>query len=282
MARLTPLWQTTGNYPAQLDRQLIAAAFPGGRVIGGAVTAVANTMNVSAAAGWAAVPLSGTQGAALCRWDAPEVFALAAAPGSGQTRIDRVIVQVRDTDIDAGANNDFVVSAVRGVGGWVANPPATPANALALFDVTVPGQAANLNGATLTDRRPANVAEYNLAADTDVTTAAFTNVLSGTFTPTGSAVRVDLTCTGFNVAVSSPRATFQITNGTVTKWICAPAIGTGGLAIFAGGSALFTGLTPGQTYTFTVQVASGAGTFRIRAGTQPGLENMRLLLSNAN
>jgi hypothetical protein len=156
MARKTPLWQQVPTYPAQLDRSLLAALWPNGGVTGGVTTTVNNTMDISVAAGSAAVPLATGQGAALCVWDAPELVTprIPAAPGSGQSRIDVVIVQVRDPDLDGGANNDFIITSVTGTPAS-SNPvvPATPANAFALYRVTVPGAAANLNTATLTDVR---------------------------------------------------------------------------------------------------------------------------------
>lgn len=154
MTRYAPLWQQAGSYPAQLDRSLISTLWPNGGVMAGAVTAVANSMNVSIAPGSAVVPLAAGQGNALCRWDAAELVALAAAPPAGQSRIDVVIAQVRDNQIDGGGNNDFIFTSVTGVPA-VSNPavPATPANAYALANVTVPGAAANLNGATITPTR---------------------------------------------------------------------------------------------------------------------------------
>jgi hypothetical protein len=148
MARFEPLWQQAGSYAAQLDRVLIAALWPSGGVLGGAVTAVFATMNVSIAAGYAAVPLQTGQGSALCRWDAAEVVTLTASPPSGQSRIDLIVAQLRDNAIDGGPNNDFIFSAVAGTPA-ATNPavPATPANALALATVTVAGAIANLNAA---------------------------------------------------------------------------------------------------------------------------------------
>ena len=156
MAHAPVLWQQAGNYPAVADRGLLAALWPTGGASGAVVTAVNNTMTVSVAVGSAAVPLQSGNGTALCRWDAPEVPpALNASPPSGQSRIDLVICQVRDNAIDAGPNNDFVLAVVTGTPA-ASNPavPATPANALALATVTVPGAAANLNAASIVDRRP--------------------------------------------------------------------------------------------------------------------------------
>jgi hypothetical protein len=154
MTRYAPLWQQAGSYAATLDRSLLAALWPSGGATGGVVTASATTMQVTAAPGTVAVPLQSGQGVALCRWDANEVPTLAAAPPSGQSRIDLVIVQVRDNALDAGANNDFIITNVTGVPAASAPAtPATPTNAAVLAQVLVPGAVANLSTATVADRR---------------------------------------------------------------------------------------------------------------------------------
>lgn len=117
MTRYAPLWNQGLSYPAQLDRGLINALWPGGGVLNGAVTAVVNTMQISVAAGFAAVPMQSGQGSELCHWDAPEAgpsLVLAASPPSGQSRVDLIVVQVRDAAVDGGANNDFVIQAIAG------------------------------------------------------------------------------------------------------------------------------------------------------------------------
>jgi hypothetical protein len=159
MARYAPLWQQAGSYPANIDRQLINALWPAGGCRGGVVTVVNNTMNLSIAPGKVAVPLQSGQGSALCVWDANEAVTLAAAPPSGQQRIDVLCVMVRDNQIDGGANNDWVMAVVTGVPA-ASNPvtPATPANAMALYRIIVVGGAANLNGAGLIDVRPGRLA----------------------------------------------------------------------------------------------------------------------------
>jgi hypothetical protein len=164
MTRYSPLWQQGGSYAASTDRGLFSTLWPSGGVIGGAVTAVANTMTVSVAPGTAAVVLQAGQGTALCRWDAAEVPpALAASPPSGQSRIDVIVAQVRDNALDAGGNNDFVFATVTGTPATTGTQtvPATPVNAYAMANVTVPGAAANLNAATITDRRSGPLALGN-------------------------------------------------------------------------------------------------------------------------
>ena len=153
MAHSPVLWQQGGSYPAQADRQLLATLWPTGGLLGGAVTAVANAMTVTVAPGSAGVALQPGQGTALCHWDAAEpVGPLDPAPPSGESRIDLIVCQVRDPDIDGGANRDFVFAVVKGTAATTPTTPAVPQNALALCAVTVPGGAANLNSAIISPR----------------------------------------------------------------------------------------------------------------------------------
>jgi hypothetical protein len=153
VTRYAPLWQQNSTYPAVVDRSLLGMLWPNSASTGAAVSLVNNTMTVSIAPGTAAVALGSGNQTALCRWDAAEVLTLNAAPPAGQSRIDVIVLQVRDQAIDAGSNNDFVFAAVTGTPA-ATNPatPATPANAYALANVTVPGNVANLNTASLLSR----------------------------------------------------------------------------------------------------------------------------------
>ena len=154
MTRFAPLWQQNNSYPAAIDRSLIGALWPNSAMIGGVVTVATGTMNVNVAAGTAAVALPNNQ-SVLCRWDASEVVTVSTAPASGQSRIDLIVLQVRDVVLDSGTNNDFIFQAIAGVATTgTPVPPTAPNNSMVLYQVTVAGGAANLNGAVLTDKRP--------------------------------------------------------------------------------------------------------------------------------
>jgi len=153
MTRLAPLWQQGNNYPAAVDRGLISALFPSGGSSGHACAISSGTMNVTVALGLTAVPLTGTNGVELCRSDATETVTLQTAPAGGQNRYDLICVQVRDAAVDAGSNNDWIVSVVTGTAAASPAIPAVPNNAFCIAQVYVPGGVINLNTATLTDRR---------------------------------------------------------------------------------------------------------------------------------
>jgi hypothetical protein len=163
MTRFTPLWQQGGSYAASVDRALMAALWPTSAANGPLPTTVANTMNVSIPAGFAAVALQAGANTALCRWDAAEVVTSPAAPPAGNTRIDVVVLQVRDPQLDAGVNNDFVFQVIAGTASTgTPAAPAVPANAMAICQYTVGAAVANLNGSTIIDRRQAlPVAAFN-------------------------------------------------------------------------------------------------------------------------
>ena len=189
MTRFAPLWQQAGSYPSQLDRSLLGALWPGGGGAGPAPSVVNNTMQITIPPGWLGVALQGGQGTALCRWDAPELVTLDASPPSGQQRWDAIVCQVRDTQIDTGPDNDFIFTVVKGApaasgllrpGDREEDPddppspeqtavviPATPANAALVMLVLVTGGQANLNNASVFDRRPLGHCEvYNKNAYT--------------------------------------------------------------------------------------------------------------------
>jgi hypothetical protein len=154
MTRFTPLWQQAGSYSAQVDRGLLSALWPTPAAVGAIAAPVSNTMNVSIPPGTIAVPLQAGQNTALCRWDANEVVTSTAAPAAGNTRIDVVILQVRDPQLDAGVNNDFIFQVLAGApstGTPVA--PTVPNNAAPVCSYVVPAAVANLNGVAITDLR---------------------------------------------------------------------------------------------------------------------------------
>lgn len=158
MARYTPLWLQPGSYAASVDRRLVGALWPAAASSGGAATVNAGTMNVSVAAGAAAVPTQNGTGSTLCPWDAPEVVAIGAAPGSGSNRIDVITVHPRGNDLDGGSNNDFILDVVVGTVAATPVAPAVPAGQLAWYQVYVPGGAAALVAGNLTDVRPGGLA----------------------------------------------------------------------------------------------------------------------------
>jgi len=157
VTRFAPLWLQAQSYAAGVDRRLIGALWPAARSTGGAVTA-STGMSVQAAAGSVAVPAANGTGSALCVWDAPETVNLTPSPPSGSNRIDTIICQSRGQDLDGGANDDFLITAVAGTAATTPVAPTVPAGAVALADVYVGGGVASIVAGNITDRRPGNLA----------------------------------------------------------------------------------------------------------------------------
>jgi hypothetical protein len=117
-------------------------------------------MSVEAAPGQVAVPAANGTGSLFCPWDAPEVVNLAPSPPAGTNRIDLIVCQSHGQDVDGGAVDDFVITAVDGSAGQGATPtpPAVPAGAVALAQVHVTGGAASIAAGDITDTRPSGLA----------------------------------------------------------------------------------------------------------------------------
>lgn len=157
MTRYTPLWEQQGSYAASVDRRLIGSIWPSAASVGCAVT-VSSGMTVNVAAGQVSVPTGNNTGSVLCASDAVEPVTLAAAPGSGTNRYDLVICQARGNDLDGGSNNDFIFTTVTGTAAASPTVPATPANAVALAQIYVPGGSASVTAGNISDVRPAGLA----------------------------------------------------------------------------------------------------------------------------
>jgi hypothetical protein len=227
MTRYTPLWQQAGTYPAAVDRGLLSALWPATGFTGAAPTTVNNTMNVSVPAGTAAVALASGAGTELCRWDAAEVVTLTASPPAGQSRIDVVVLQVRDNTLDAGGNNDFIFQAIAGTP-TTGTPaaPTVPNNAAAVCQLTVVGGSANLNGVAVTDRRPrlagpaTGARVWQSAAqtvpNTTVTTLSFDTVehnAAGLWDPAGGRMVIPVT----GLYLITARCEVQVAAGSTAR-----------------------------------------------------------------
>jgi hypothetical protein len=184
------LWQQLVTYPAEVDRLLIEAAWPMPGRLRGMLVTVATGRDVNIAAGKFVVPLGAGMGSALCVSDAVETATFADAPGAGASRIDLLVVQVRDMAIDAVTVNGFTFDVIEGAPAASPVPPAVPARALALAAVTSVGGQANLAQSNIAQQNdPVRQLNGQLAAD---------------------------------VALSTPNAPYVLFNVTLTEglWVC--------------------------------------------------------------
>jgi hypothetical protein len=279
MTRYTPQWIQAGTYPASLDRRLMGALWPSAAVSGMAVTAAA-AMQVNVAPGQAAIPTSNGSGSVLCTSDAVESINLPAAPGSGTNRIDLVIIRPRGTDLDGGANNDFIVDYVSSP--VVAAPvaPAAPAGTVGLAQVYVAGGSASITQPNITDVRPGplNVGGstpnsyprgfITLGIGPSVQTDATTNSAVVTLSVpviAGRRYRVWAFSNTTQITASgSPRTWITPTGGPVTPDLPGTLMVTYSTSMAA--SNTLVGMA-GHTFTAT---ANGVATFTLNLGSTAG------------
>jgi len=153
VTRYVPQWIQAGDYPAAADRRLIGGIWPRASVSGMVVTP-ASAMTVNISAGSAAIPTSNNSGSLFCSSDATEQATLTPAPASGSNRIDLIVAQARANDVDGGANNDWLFAVVTGSAAASPVAPATPANAVAVAQIYVPGASVTVTAPNITDIRP--------------------------------------------------------------------------------------------------------------------------------
>jgi len=160
MTLLAPLWAQNSAYPAATDRHLIGATLGAGVVRSGDLLvgprAAGAAMSVDIAPGEVVVPSSIDRGAYLCVSTAIESVSIAAAPGTGQSRIDLIYAEVRDSQATGapGGYSDWHMDVVTGTP-TTGTPtvPAVPANSVALAQIAVAAGTASITAGLITDRR---------------------------------------------------------------------------------------------------------------------------------
>lgn len=159
MALDLPLYLQGGSYSANAFRTLVDAAMKEGVVDPGdyKVTrrAVGANMSVDVAPGTVVLnaDITAFQGKYMCRNTTTVNRAVTAAPSSGNSRIDIVVVQVRDAQLDGGLNNDQVINVIAGTPSSSPTIPATPVNATKLAQVLVTDTTTTIQNTAITDTR---------------------------------------------------------------------------------------------------------------------------------
>lgn len=132
MALLTPMWMQNGVYPASSDRQVLDSLAPTYGYVGTGDFAVsqhgAGNLSVDVAPGrfWVDGRDTPQQGKYLCFSNATYNQVIATPPTtSGWSRIDRVVLTVRDSTF-GGSNNDFIITTVQGTASASPSVPALP------------------------------------------------------------------------------------------------------------------------------------------------------------
>lgn len=274
----SPLWLENLDYSATDMRRLITVLLPVAGVVDFADLSVSQhaggvNRSVDVASGWAVIVGTDVaqQGHYLFRSDAVVNVPLAAAPGSGQSRIDLIVAQIRDQDADGGANNDGVIAAVTGTaastGSQVA--PSAPASSLVLAQVLVGPSVTTIVNGNITDERTYTAPQLTHAAG-----SATSVVLSGT--PVAALTTASLAVgswlvnvTGFGPVATSDQIDVTVAAGTAT----ASFTGATECTVGTDGSGFLASLQP-LAMTF-VAVVTVAGTIKIN-GQSSGVSGTQI------
>lgn len=150
------------TYSATQDRQMIDALFSAAGILVTTDLAVSQraagaNMSVDVAAGNCVVvgtDVTG-QGKYLCKNTAVVNVSIAAAPSSGNSRIDLIVATVRDADADGGAHNDWIIQAVTGTAATTGTQvaPSAPVSSFILAQIAVGPTVTMILTANITDKR---------------------------------------------------------------------------------------------------------------------------------
>lgn len=157
--RTPPLWLQAGAYPAEDDRGLISAVFPGeGVLLPGdlAVTQRGAGANMSVDVAGGRCVVAGDQatyeGSYFMENRGTTNVPLSASDPTNP-RIDRIIAEVLNQEY-SGVDNLWQLRAMTGTPAGSPSAPALPNNAISLATVAVAAAAASITNANITDLRP--------------------------------------------------------------------------------------------------------------------------------
>lgn len=155
---IQPNWLQNRTYSARLDRQIISSMFyEGVRTVSGLTVSqrgAGANMSVDVSAGEAFVDGDDqpNQGTYFVENDAVVNVAIGAAPGAN-SRIDLIVLQVRDPNAGGPAGDDAVIEVVTGTVAASPLAPDVPDSAIALAEVTVASGTAAITTAMIATRR---------------------------------------------------------------------------------------------------------------------------------
>lgn len=218
MTLRTPLWLEGADYSGDEDRILIETLFSEG-VLGDGLEvtqrAAGTNMSVDVAAGVCAVVGDDTaeQGTYLCKSTVVENVVLDAAPGGGNTRIDRIIAQVRDGTVLGNSTHDWVITKVTGTPAGSPSAPALPASAISLATVSITAGVVAVTDAMITDARAVGGVSASLDDDS-VTTG---KIADGAVT--ADKIAAD-SWTAITPTIATGALGFSLGNGSISgRWI---------------------------------------------------------------
>jgi microcystin-dependent protein len=165
MALYPPTYMQEGSYPAQYDRLFLQDVTRSTSLLlsgSGAylVSQHAGTPGMSVDIAPGRISVVGTdapnQGSYICWSDTVVNPSVTASPPAGQSRIDNVVVQVRDDNVIGGGNNDFQIKIVTGTPATTGSqsPPTLAPSSVLLAQILVGPLASSVTNAMITDSRP--------------------------------------------------------------------------------------------------------------------------------
>lgn len=253
MAHSIPFVNQNASYTAQ-DLRRILDLLPAAGPLGdgdGRVTqrgAGAN-MSVDVAAGTFLIPdATAARGRRLCRSDATDNVAIAAAPGAGTARIDLITASATDTQF-GDATDLWTVQAVLGTASATPAVPATPGGAIALATVTVPAGAASITNFSINDVRsfanPASRSQFCVK----------TTILTSTALSTTSTAYATASLDG---AGGTQMPVAQRPMIAIATWVGSVSVGSGGSTTigYVSPQISFDG---GSTWTSGAEITASAG-----------------------
>ena len=154
--RTPPSWLQNGSHTAENDRLTTTGSLWGASgIIRSADLAVsaATGMNVSVAAGWAAIlgTYQTNMGTYMAYNDAAATATITTADPSNP-RIDLVCITVNDAAY-TGSLNSVAINVVKGTAASSPTVPSTPTNSIALAQVAVAAGATSISSGNITDVR---------------------------------------------------------------------------------------------------------------------------------
>ena len=289
MTLYPPLYMQEQAYPAQLDRMFLmdmtsglGQLFSSGSYVVSQRAAGAN-LSVDVAAGRAVVPGTDTtnQGSYYCWSDAVTNVPINTPPGTGQSRIDTIVVQVQDDFVTGGGVSQFQIVPIQGTAATTGSQvqPTLPASCLALANVLVGPSVGSIVTANITDRRPGSrqnlprglvASAQGPATQTDYTTFVSVSGCSATFTPVANRRYLALVWANGTVATASSTQLLASFRGPGTDRV--DSINTIGLTLPVGAAAQGGGYielvtTAGTPYTLAATASSTGGAFRVPANS---------------
>jgi hypothetical protein len=285
MTLYPPLYMQEQAYPAQLDRMFLmdmtsglGQLFTTGSYVVSQRAAGAN-LSVDVAAGRAIVPGTDTanQGSYYCWSDAVTNVPINTPPGTGQSRIDTIVLQVQDDFVTGGGLSQFQIVPIQGTPATTGSQvqPTLPASCLALANVLVGPSVGSIVTANITDRRPGSrqnlprgliTSAQGPPTQTDYSTFVAVSGCTITFTPVANR-RYLMWMWAQGSAVASATQLLASFRGGADRM---DVVNTIGVTIGAGGVSQGSGYmepttTPGTPYTFGATASANGGPFRVAA-----------------